>query len=47
MAWVRGHRLLMTILVVAVLLVLSWVVQYALFDVGGSVPGSGEGETVP
>jgi hypothetical protein len=44
MARIREHPLLTTILVVAALLVLFWIVQPAVFDLGGSVPGSGEGD---
>lgn len=44
MAWMREHPLLTTILVGAALLVVFWIAQPALFDLAGSVPGSGEGD---
>jgi hypothetical protein len=40
---VRG-RLLRIVLIVVAILILLWIVGYILFNVGGTVPGSGEGD---
>jgi hypothetical protein len=41
--WTAG-RILVLVLIVLIVLVLLLVVSYVLFNVGGSVPDSGEGE---
>jgi t-SNARE complex subunit (syntaxin) len=41
-----ARRILVVVLIVLIVLVLLQVVSYVVFNAGGTVPGSGEGEIV-
>ena len=40
----QGSRVLRWVLIVVAVVVLIWIVELALFNTGGTVPGSGEGD---
>jgi hypothetical protein len=40
---VQRRRLLRIVLIVLAIVILLWLVGYTLFNIGGMVPGSGEG----
>jgi hypothetical protein len=41
-----SHRTRNVVLIVAAAVVVLWIVGYTLFNVGGTSPGSGEGDVV-
>jgi hypothetical protein len=41
-----SHRTRNIVLIVLASLVVIWIVGYTLFNVGGKIPGSGEGDPV-
>jgi Tfp pilus assembly protein PilO len=42
--WIQKPRLLRTVLIVVAVVIVLWVIGFIVFDMGGTVPGSGEGD---